>query len=270
MATTGPEDGPIAARARAWRDAGHAAICDTIVRWEHGTVVRASRYPDYFDFNVVRVEEDPGMTVDALVAFADEALAGLAHRRLDFDLAAVAEPLRADFAARGWRSTRLLWMRHEAAAPTGSGVDVEEVGYDEVEHLRSAWFQEDFPGHDAGDYFRHAREVSLRRGARVVAVRAAHESVGFAQLHGARAGAEISEVYVSPRHRHAGLGTALTCAAIAAAGGACDLWIAADDEDRPKELYRRLGFRPAWTAVEFLRLPRPAGTASTTQGGGPA
>jgi hypothetical protein len=35
----------------------------------------------------------------------------------------------------------------------------------------------------------------------------------------------------------------------------CDLWIVADDEDRPKELYARLGFRPAWTAMEFQRLP---------------
>jgi hypothetical protein len=24
---------------------------------------------------------------------------------------------------------------------------------------------------------------------------------------------------------------------------------------RPKELYARLGFRPAWTAMEFVRLP---------------
>ena len=32
--------------------------------------------------------------------------------------------------------------------------------------------------------------------------------------------------------------------------------IIADDEDRPKELYARLGFAPIWRAVEFLRAPR--------------
>jgi hypothetical protein len=32
--------------------------------------------------------------------------------------------------------------------------------------------------------------------------------------------------------------------------------ICADDEDRAKELYARLGFVPAWTTVEFLRPPR--------------
>jgi hypothetical protein len=43
-----------------------------------------------------------------------------------------------------------------------------------------------------------------------------------------------------------------------------DLFICADDEDRPKHLYERLGFRPAWTMTEFLRLPgshRPLATA---------
>ena len=56
-----------------------------IAPWAHGTVVRATRHPSYFDYNLVRVEEDPGMSLEALVAFADEALAGLAHRRFDFD-----------------------------------------------------------------------------------------------------------------------------------------------------------------------------------------
>ena len=53
-----------------------------------------------------------------------------------------------------------------------------------------------------------------------------------------------------------GLGTSLTKAAIDAAGDIGDLWICADDEDRPKELYSRLGFRPALTTMEFTRMPK--------------
>ena len=48
---------------------------------------------------------------------------------------------------------------------------------------------------------------------------------------------------------------AMTRAAIEAAGDVRDLWIVADDEDRPKELYARLGFRPAWATMEFTRRP---------------
>jgi GNAT superfamily N-acetyltransferase len=253
--------GSVATRARAWHHAAHASVCDVLEPWAHGTVARATRYPSYYDFNVVRVEEDPATSVEALVAFADDALAGLAHRRVDVELVDVAEPLRAGFEAQGWKALRLVWMRHEAPPPPGPDVHVEEVSYDSVHDLRVAWHQEDFPDQDPGDYHAQAREVALRRHAQILAVREGGVPVAFAQLERDGAGAEITHVYVHPEHRGAGRGTAMTRAAIEAAGDARDLWIGADDEDRPKELYTRLGFRPAWTAMEFLRLPR-AGTAT--------
>jgi GNAT superfamily N-acetyltransferase len=255
MTTSGPLHGGIAARARAWRNATHAAVCDVLEPWEHGTVVRATDYPRYFAFNVVRVEEDPSMSVQELIAFADEALAGLAHRCVNFDLLDAAEPLRAGFQAKGWKALRLLWMRHEAPPPPGPSLAVEEVPYDAVHELRVAWHQEDFPDQDPTGYHAQAREVALRRGAQVLAVRKGGTVVAFAQLERDGAAAEITQVYVHPQHRGGGHGTAMTRAAIEAASGVRDLWIAADDDDRPKELYARLGFRPAWRTMEFLRLP---------------
>ena len=83
----------------------HAAVCDVIEPWAHGTVVRATAYPSYYDFNLVRVEDDPAMSVEALVAFADEALAGLAHRRFDFDHAR-RRRLAAPPASRPWAGRR--------------------------------------------------------------------------------------------------------------------------------------------------------------------
>ena len=79
--------------------------------------------------------------------------------------------------------------------------------------------------------------------------------VAFAQLERDGAAAEIAQVYVHPEYRGGGRGTAITRAAIEAASDVRDLWIVADDEDRPKELYARLGFRAAWTTMEFLRVP---------------
>jgi GNAT superfamily N-acetyltransferase len=245
----------VEARARAWRNALHAAVCDVLEPWAHGTIVRATSRPTYWDFNVVRVEEEPAMSVVELTAFADQALAGLAHRRVDFDLVNAAEQLRSDFEAHHWTATRLLWMRHEVSMPPGPDVAVEELPYDAVHDLRLAWHQEDFPDQDPGDYHAHAREISLRRGARVLVVLEDREPVAFAQLESDGAGAEITHVYVHPQHRGAGRGTALTRAAIKAADGFQDLWITADAEDRPKALYARLGFRPAWVTMEFLRPP---------------
>ena len=146
-------------------------------------------------------------------------------------------------------------MRHEAPLPPGPDIAVEEVPYDAVEDLRLAWHHEDFPDQDPGDYPAHAREISLRRGAQVLAVREGGAPVAFAQLEREGASAEITHVYVHPECRGAGRGTAMTRAAVEAAGDVRDLWIVADDEDRPKQLYARLGFRPAWVTMEFLRPP---------------
>jgi GNAT superfamily N-acetyltransferase len=243
----------LAARARAWLHARHAELCDVHDPWAHGTVVRASRYPHYWDLNAVRVEEDPKMSVEELVAFADEALGDLAHRRVDFEQADAAEPLREPLEALGWKTQRLVWMHHETSPPPQPDVPVEEVAYDAVRDLRVAWHEEDFPGQVFPDA--EEREVAHRCGARVLAVRDSGVPVAFAQLEHDEDSAEIGQVYVRPDHRGRGLGTAITCAAIHAAADARELWIVADDEGRPKQLYMRLGFQPAWSAIETLRLP---------------
>jgi GNAT superfamily N-acetyltransferase len=245
----------VAARARAWRDAAQASVCDVLEPWAHGTIARATRYPSYFDFNVVRVEQDAAVSFEELVAFADEALAGLAHRRVDFDLVDAAQPLRADFEAAGWKAARLVWMRHEVMPQSALEIAVEEVPYDFVRALRVIWHREEVPAQDPGDYHVQAREVALRRGVQVLAVHEGGAPVAFAQLERDGASAEITQVFVHPGYRGGGRGTAITRAAIEAAGDVRDLWIVADDEDRPKELYARLGFRAAWTSMEFLRLP---------------
>ena len=61
----------LASRARAWRDGAHARICDVLEPWEHGTVRRAARYPGYYDYNAVRVDGDPQMSIEELIGVAD-------------------------------------------------------------------------------------------------------------------------------------------------------------------------------------------------------
>jgi ribosomal protein S18 acetylase RimI-like enzyme len=245
----------VGARAQAWRHGAHAAVCDVIEPWAHGTIVRATRHPTYYDFNLVRVEDDPGMRLEALVAVADQALAGLEHRRFDFEVVAVADALRPGFEALGWKTMRLVWMRHEAPPPPRPDIAVREVPYDAVRELRLAWHGGDSTDESARSYFEHAREVAMTRGVRVLAVHDGERPIAFAQLERAGDSAEITQVFVHPDHRGAGRGTAMTRAAIDAAGDVRDLWIAADDEDRPKELYARLGFRAAWRAMEVTRWP---------------
>jgi GNAT superfamily N-acetyltransferase len=243
-------------RARKWRRDSLAAVCDVSEPWAHGTVLRATRYPSTYDFNVVWVEGDPGLSAEELIAVSDEALAGFEHRRLDFEREDAADAVRAGLEAAGWRTTKLSWMLHTEPLPPGSGIATEEVDYDAVHELRVAWHYEDFPPElDPTDYLAGAREVAMTRDVQVIAAGEGDDLVGYAQLVRIGDGAEIDQVYVRPEHRGGGRGTAITRAAVEAAADARDLWIVADAEGRPKELYARLGFRPAWTSVEFLRLP---------------
>lgn len=235
----------------------HAAICDVIEPWEHGTVVRSTRYPSYYDFNAVRVEDAEPLTAERIVAVADRALAGLGHRRVHFDHLANAEPLRGQLEASGWTAMQLLWMRHEGLRrpPGVVAAQVVEVPYDAVAHLRVAWARESAPERDPTGFHHQAREVALRRRALVLAAVADGAPIGYAQIERNGDGAEVTQVYVARDRRGSGIGAALTAAAIGAAGAVRDVWITADDEDRPKHLYERLGFRSVWTAMELQRVP---------------
>jgi ribosomal protein S18 acetylase RimI-like enzyme len=244
-----------AERARAWVHSAQETVCDIVEPWEHGAVARATRHPTYWDYNVVRVEEDIAMTADEVVQVADELLDGLAHRRVGFEFAARGEPIRQELERRGWETTRLVWMLHAGPSPAQTGLDVEQVHYDTVRHLRLAWLNEDFPTVDVTEHIEEAKEVDMKRDPQVFAAFEDDRPIGFTQLERARGSAEISSVYVDREHRGKGLGTAMTKAAIGAAGDVDDLWIVADDEDRPKHLYARLGFSAAWRLVDLLRLP---------------
>lgn len=255
------DKGELERRATAWRRACMEAVCDVIEPWEHGTVFRATHYPTFYDYNVVWVDGDPGLSADELVEVANDALAGYEHRRLDFESADAGEAVRADLEAAHWESTRLLWMLHIEPLPIAQGIDVQEVDYDMVRELRVASHFEDFPGLGRS-YLDYAREVAMTRDVRVIASIQGGKPVGFAQLERIGGAAEVTQVYVSPECRGGGRGTAITRAAIEAAGEVDDLWIVADDEGRPKALYARLGFRPAWTSFEFLRVAGVAGHSS--------
>lgn len=255
MSGVDPEKAELAARSREWRRGALTTICDSVVAWESGVVARASRAPDFYEFNVVQVREDPGCDVRALTDFADEALRGLAHRRIDFEQAQHAMAFVADLERGGWRSSRLLHMRHEGQRVDDPGVDVREATYEAVQPLRLDWHQEDFPGVDPSSFHGQAHEVALARGARVLAVFDEEAPIAYAQIECAGDAAEVTEVYVRADRRGSGLGGAVTAAAIRGAPPVRDLWITADDEDRPKHLYARLGFQPVTLEMQFLRLP---------------
>jgi GNAT superfamily N-acetyltransferase len=68
----------------------------------------------------------------------------------------------------------------------------------------------------------------------------------------------VTQVFVHPELRGAGLGGALTARAIrAGAEAARDVWICAERDDRPRRLYEQLGFRVVVETGVAILPPKP-------------
>jgi GNAT superfamily N-acetyltransferase len=246
-----------AARAIAWRHAEHARVCDVVEPWAHGTSVRCTRLPDYWDYNSLRVE-GPAATVgvDALVHAADVHQGGLGHRQIEVEDEHAGARLRAGFEALGWAGSRLVWMCLHGNAPPGP--EFEPVAFADTRELRLEWNRATpwTPDEDALVRFARVEEVAAEmHGTRAVLARdAAGAPIGFAAFVVAGDAAEVAQAYVTGAERGRGLGGALVAAA-ARAAGAPRTFIVADDEGEPKRLYERLGFEPVWRQHTFTRRP---------------
>lgn len=195
------------------------------------------------------------MDAAALAALAQDALVGVPQLRVEFDCSADGEHLRAEFHELGWETARDVWMRHTGAVPEMTA-GVEEAPYAAANPLRRLWHLEDHPDDPDFRFLADWEEISRALGVRTWVIRERGEPVAFAGLEGRGESAEVGPAYVRAERRGDGLGGRIVGAALAAAGElGGDVWIAADDEGRPKHLYERLGFEPVCTTLEAMRWP---------------
>ena len=224
--------------------------------WAYGTVLRTPLAPDYWDVNTVRVEGPaPELKAPELMQMVDVLQDGLRHRRVVIEDEETGERLRPAFREAGWVVDRLVMMLREGPPPEAPG-DVVEIPFEQTRSLRLEWHRSEAWGEEEALHLESAEVVAARNGNRAFAVLAEGGPIGFVAVFsppGARA-AEIDQAYVTPDHRGRGIGQRLISGALAALGHHTN-WIVADDEDRPKRLYERLGFVPVWRRYSFVRMP---------------
>jgi ribosomal protein S18 acetylase RimI-like enzyme len=226
------------------------------VPWEHGTLVRCSAHPGFWDYNSLRLEgPDTGASADELAAVAERLQEGLRHRRIEVEDEATGARLRPAFELLGWKTARLVWL---ALSDPPAGPDFEEVPIEATRELRLEWARSEALEISEREFLRQAdaeEDVARRRGLRALVERdAGGRPVGYATFYTDGSTAEVEQAYVEPALRGRGTGGGLVAAA-ARAGGATETFIVADDEGDPKRLYQRLGFRPVWIQHEFTRRP---------------
>ena len=239
---------------RRWYVPWKERVCDEVRPFSHGTVLRSRRHPDFWEYNCVRLERPMG--TGELIAVADRDLADCAHRLVEWMIPmpdGVVHQLR----EQGWMVHPLIYMRHDGRPVPADPGELVEVDYDAVRELRDIWHREDFGDHSVTEAFHsQAREVAELAAVRVIAAVDDGRLTGFAQVETHDGGSEVSQVFVHPECRGAGLGGALTAHAIRLAGDAArQVWICADRDNRPRQLYERLGFRPIVETGMAIRVP---------------
>jgi len=231
---------PAEERFRRWHLPWKERVCEEVTPFSHGTVFRSLRHPDYWEYNCIRL--DRPMAASEMIAAADRELVGCAHRLAEW-MIPMPHDVVDDLRQRGWIATPLIFMLHDGRALHEGRGAIGEVDYDAVRELREIWHREDFGEHAETDTFHvQAREVAELARVRVIAALEDGRPTGFAQVETHDGGSEVSQVFVRPERRGAGLGSTLTAFAVrTAAAAAPDVWICERD-DRPRRLYERLGF----------------------------
>lgn len=231
--------------------------------FEWGTAFFNERFPKSYDHNMVWLER-PGGSGEEVAAAIDrvQGAAGLEHREAQAADEADGERLAPAFEAFGWKVHRDVYMALHREPDRSAGA-AGEVGWEQFRPARERVYRED-PWF-AGVSDETIAQLVDRREAVARATRLRHfaaragsgEIASICDLYSDGRTAQVEDVYTLAAHRGRGLARAVILAAVdvALAEGHDLVFLVADDEDWPKELYGKLGFDAIGRALVFARWP---------------
>jgi ribosomal protein S18 acetylase RimI-like enzyme len=217
-----------------------------------GTAVYSDRIPKRLDANYLRVEREVP-DVDNLV----EELRRLDRRMAFFPDSAAGERLAPAFKALGWRVDRHVIMAlRRIPERTVETAIVREVGEESLRAPRRRLLEnEPWATPEVVEQLFQGKELIAKRlTMRCFGVVVDGEVVSYTDLYLHGGEAQIEDVGTLPEHRGRGYASAVVLAAVEEArrAGADLIFLFADAEDWPKELYRTLGFDELGYYVKFL------------------
>jgi ribosomal protein S18 acetylase RimI-like enzyme len=228
-----------------------------------GTVAFTPEVPLKHDANFLFADRlEPETSADELAAEADRLQrgAGLGHRMVVVP-GTPGERLEPGFRTLGWAVHRHLVMvlRHEPAR-TADTTAVVEVDLETLRPLREAvTLGEPWGTPEVARQLVDGKRLVLGT-TRYLAVLDDGKPVSCTDLYLSGETAQIEDLVTLEAHRRRGHATALVLHATAEAhrAGAAFVFLVADDEDWPKDLYERLGFESVGLYWKFVLAPAPA------------
>jgi GNAT superfamily N-acetyltransferase len=200
----------------------------------------------------------PAGDIDDLVRLLDEHYGDLAHRRALVEDPVEGARLAAGFRDRGWQVETHVYMAlrgsrdREPEPGLAAEVSAAEHAESERQTLREAPSAADADVREQLIDARAARRDACDRSHCIAGV-VDGRHVGNTMVYVAGDAAQVEDVTTLAAFRGRGVARAMVSLACELAADADLVWLAADDDDWPKELYAKLGFRPIGRAFVFTR-----------------
>ncbi len=203
----------------------------------------------------------PAGDIDDLVRILDEHYGALQHRRVVVEDEVEGERLADGFRDRGWEVDTTVYMAlreprdREPDASLAAEVSAHEQRAVERRTLSQEPFAKDPEVREMLVDARAARQATVDE-CRLIGGMADGGHVGNTTVYIEGDIAQVEDVATLRAYRGRGVARAMVSLAtdIARESDADLIWIAADDNDWPKELYAKLGFRPMGRIWSFTRL----------------
>jgi GNAT superfamily N-acetyltransferase len=230
----------------------------------HGVALLAPELPDVWSRNYLLLGDGNARVSAAELAAEVDAIfrpLGLHHRKVEVFDDATGTRLQPGFAKLNWSSECDVIM----VAARASDRDVDTAGVDELtaDELVPAWTESwhldphVFSAHVAQQLVENKRRLPETIDTRFFAAHVDGEIGAYCELYSDGKTAQIENVFTLERFRNRGLARAVVSKALGEArtGGHDLVFLIADRDDWPKELYGKLGFDVVGRIWEFL-LPR--------------
>ena len=244
---------------------------ERVVPFRWGTAVFHAGLPRVWELNLLRAERAEGVTAAALAEEAErlQSEAGMVHRRVSVVDEASGARLEPGFRELGWEVNRFVAMVHRRPPAREADLSsVAEVDRSTLRPLRERAIREEPWGKDprtVAELLEASALTATVADVRHFAVTVDGEVASATDLYSVGTTAQVEDVTTLPEYRGRGYASALVLRAVEEARrtGHDFVFLIADDEDWPKELYARLGFDAVGRWYSFRKSPtsaRPDGT----------